>query len=59
MPAPDADEPADLPEVVDVDMTDEERERLDAALERSMAQARAGQLVDADQVIHRLLARGP
>lgn len=59
MPAPDADRAADLPEVVDVDMTDEERERLDAALERSMAQARAGQLVDADQVIHRLLARGP
>lgn len=35
----------------------EERARLDAALERSMAQARAGQLIDGDTVIKKLLAR--
>lgn len=60
------DEPTDLPEgevvelvpVDEVAMDDDERERLDAALELSMSQARAGQLVDADEVIRKLLARG-
>ena len=60
------DEPTDLPEgevvelvpVDEVDMDDDERERLDAALELSMSQARAGQLVDADEVIRKLMARG-
>lgn len=58
--------PTDLPEgevveLVAVDgaeMDDDERERLDAALERSAGQARAGQIVDADDVIRRLMARG-
>ncbi len=60
------DEPTDLPEgevvelvpVDEVAMDDDERERLDAALELSVSQARAGQLVDADEVIRKLLARG-
>ncbi len=60
------DEPTDLPEgevvelvpVDELDMDDDERERLDAALELSMSQARAGQLVDADEVIRKLMARG-
>lgn len=60
------DEPTDLPEgevvelvpVDETDMDDDERERLDAALELSMSQARAGQLIDADQVIRKLMARG-
>jgi hypothetical protein len=59
------DEPTDLPEgtevelvtVDDDDFDPEERARLDAALERSMAQARAGQLIDADTVIAKLLNR--
>jgi hypothetical protein len=34
----------------------EERARLDAALELSMAQARAGQFVDGDAVIRKLRA---
>ncbi len=59
------DAPTDLPEgsevclaVVDDDeMTNEERARLHAALERSMAQARAGQLIESDAVIGKLLAR--
>jgi len=59
------DEPTDLPEgteveltvVEDDDLTPEERARLDAALERSIAQARAGQVVDGDAVIQKLLAR--
>ena len=59
------DEPTDLPEgtevelvsVDDADFEPEERARLDAALELSMAQARAGKLVDADDVIGKLLAR--
>jgi hypothetical protein len=59
------DEPTDLPEgteveltvVEDDDFTPEERARLDAALERSIAQARAGQVVDGDAVIEKLLAR--
>jgi len=60
------DEPTDLPEgaevnlaIVDEDeMGEEERARLHAALERSMAQAKAGKLIDGDEVIGRLLARG-
>ncbi len=59
------DEPTDLPEgaevslaIVDDDMSDDERARLHAALARSVAQARAGQLVDADEVMRKLLARG-
>jgi hypothetical protein len=58
------DEPTDLPEgtevtlsIADDDLDDEDRARLHAALERSMAQAKAGKLVDADDVIARLLAR--
>jgi hypothetical protein len=59
------DEPTDLPEgevvhlqLADGDeMSDDARARLHRALERSMAQAKAGQLVDADEVIGRLLAR--
>jgi hypothetical protein len=58
------DEPTDLPEgsevelvAVDEDFDPAERARLDAALERSMAQAKAGQLIDADAVIEKLLAR--
>ncbi len=59
------DEPTDLPEgsevrvtiVDDDEMDDEERARLHASLERSMAQANAGKLIDADVVLGRLLAR--
>jgi hypothetical protein len=59
------DEPTDLPEGTEVrlsiadddDMNDDERARLHAALERSMAQAKAGKLIDADIVLGRLLAR--
>lgn len=61
------DEPTDLPEGEEVelvradadddDMDDAERARLHRALERSMAQAKAGQLIDADEVIGKLLAR--
>ena len=61
------DEPTDLPEgeviylvaiARDADLDDEERERLDASLELSAEQARAGRLVDADDVIAKLLAHG-
>jgi hypothetical protein len=55
------DEPTDLPDGAEVELTlvedefdPEERARLDAALELSMAQARAGQLVDGDAVIRKL-----
>jgi hypothetical protein len=61
------DEPTSLPEgevvyLVPFDdegdaMAESERARVDDALERSMAQARAGRLVDADDVIEGLLAR--
>jgi hypothetical protein len=61
------DEPTSLPEgevvyLVPLDdegdpMAESERARIDDALERSMAQARAGRLVDADDVIEGLLAR--
>ena len=57
------DEPTDLPDGAEVELTlvddeldPEERARLDAALELSMAQARAGQLVDAEVVIRKLRA---
>lgn len=59
------DEPTDLPEgsevelvpLEDEELDPEERARLDAALERSIAQAKAGQVVDADTVIKKLLSR--
>lgn len=59
------DEPTELPEGTEVDLTiledddfdPEERARLDAALERSAAQARAGRLIDGDAVLEKLLAR--
>jgi hypothetical protein len=59
------DEPTDLPDGTEVllaivgeeDMDDEERARLHASLERSTAQAKAGKLIDADEVIGRLLSR--
>lgn len=60
------DEPTDLPDgtelvlaVVDEgdDMDDAERARLHESLRRSIAQAKAGQLIDGDEVIGRLLAR--
>jgi len=60
------DEPTELPDgtevhlaiVDDDELDDVERARLHEALERSVAQAKAGQLIDADEVIGRLLARG-
>lgn len=60
------DEPTDLPEGCEVDLVaigddnfgPEERARLDAVLELSIAQARAGQSIDANDVIGKLLARG-
>jgi hypothetical protein len=59
------DTPTDLPEgaevnlaiVEDDELPEEERARLHAALERSLLQARAGKLIDADAVIGKLLAR--
>jgi hypothetical protein len=59
------DEPTDLPEGAEVtltvtdedDLDDNERARLHESLRRSIAQAKAGQLIDADQVIGKLLAR--
>ena len=41
-------------EAVDDDMSNEERARLEAALERSLAQAAAGQTVPADEVFRAL-----
>lgn len=61
------DEPTELPEGMELTLTvadegddfdDEERARLHESLRRGMSQARAGQLIDADVVIGRLLARG-
>ena len=60
------DEPTNLPEGTEVELTvvkddefePEERARLDAALERSATQAKAGTLVDGDDVIQKLLSRG-
>jgi hypothetical protein len=58
------DEPTELPEGTEVELVPvddefdpEERARLDAALERSRAQARPGQLIDGDTVIGDLLNR--
>ena len=59
------DEPTNLPEGAEVTLTisdedemdDAERARLHRALERSMAQAKAGQSIDTDEVIGKLLAR--
>ena len=57
------DEPTELPEgtevqltVVEDDFEPDERVRLDAALEQSAAQGRAGQLVSGGVVIQKLLA---
>lgn len=58
------DEPTDLAEGTElvlavVDELDEtDRAMLHESLKRSMAQAKAGQLIDGDEVIGRLLARG-
>jgi predicted transcriptional regulator len=41
----------------DMDMSDEERVRLDATLERSLAQADAGRTVPADEVFRALRAK--
>ena len=63
------DDPTDLPEgaelevgslqVVDAgdDLDDEERERLHRGLDQAIASVRAGQTVDGDDVINRLLSR--
>jgi hypothetical protein len=60
------DEPTELPEGTEVvlavvdegdDLDDAERARLHESLRRSIAQSKAGQLVDGDEVIGRLLAR--
>jgi hypothetical protein len=58
------DDPIDLPESVELkvylceeghdQMTDEERNRLHRALELSIAQADAGELIDADEVLAEL-----
>jgi len=60
---PTSNEATDLPDGAEVELTlvegefdPEERARLDAALELSMAQARAGQFVDGDAVIRKLRA---
>jgi hypothetical protein len=42
---------------VDHEMSDEERKKLDAALDRSIAQAEAGQGIPVEQVIAELRAR--
>jgi len=47
----------ELTVVEDDDFAAEERARLDAALERSIAQARAGNVVDGEEVVRKLLAR--
>jgi hypothetical protein len=61
------DEPTELPEGTELvltvldegdDLDNDERARLHESLRRSMAQARAGQLIDADTVIGKLRARG-
>ena len=59
------DEPTELPEGTEIELTviedddfePEERARLAAALDAGSAAARAGDLVDADEVIRELLAR--
>ena len=61
------DEPTELPEGTELSLTvldegdnldDNERARLHESLRRSMAQAKAGQLIDGDKVIEKLRARG-
>jgi len=61
------DESTDLPDGTELevvlahggdDLDDEERARLHESLRRGIAQAKAGQLIDADEVIAKLLARG-
>jgi hypothetical protein len=60
------DEPTELPEGMELtlvvaddsdDVDEQERARLHESLRRGMAQARTGQLTDADEVIGKLLAR--
>ena len=60
------DEPTELPEGTELaltvadegdDMDEAERARLHESLRRSIAQAKAGQLIDGDEVIGKLLAR--
>lgn len=59
------DEPTELPDGTEIELTviedddfePEERARLAAALDSGIAAARAGDLVDADEVIRELLAR--
>jgi hypothetical protein len=50
--------PVDEDDEEDDGFTDEERAALHAALERGSEQARVGKVVDADDVIRRLTARG-
>ena len=61
------DEPTELPEGTEIslvvadeedELDDAERARLHDSLRRSMAQARSGQLIDADKVIGKLMSRG-
>jgi hypothetical protein len=40
------------------ELDDQERARLHESLRRSLAQARAGQLIEADEVIGKLISRG-
>jgi hypothetical protein len=60
------DEPTELPDGTELvlaavdeseDMDAAERARLHESLRRSVAQAKAGQLIDADEVIGKLLTR--
>ncbi len=59
------DEPTELPDGTEIELTvvedddfePEERARPDAALDAGIAAARAGDLVNADEVIRELLAR--
>lgn len=57
------DEPTDLPEGAEVELMpvdeldDDEREELHRALRESVAQMRAGQLVDAEELISKLRSR--
>jgi hypothetical protein len=60
------DEPTELPEGTEVtlkvadegdDLDEVERARLHESLRRSLSQAKAGELVDADEVIGKLLHR--
>lgn len=45
------DEPVDLPDGAADSMPDAERAALDRSLERSLAQADAGELIEADEVL--------